>query len=296
MKVLVMGGTRFHGLALVHELVRHGHDVTIFNRGQTEAQIPRGVRRLYGDRTDHDGMREVFANEEFDAIQDISGYTPEDVEIMVELFQGRTGHYIFASSTVIYAATKVLPIRESSPVDGTDRQSQYGLDKLACEAILLREYREHGFPATIVPFSMVFGPHNIIPVREQRMFSRLLQGRPVMIPGDGTTLSQIGHVDDEASAMRMLMQQPQTYGKRYNLTGRDYWSDEGYVDTFADILGVEADKVFIPPDQMDAGPKGERRVWIGGGWRRVAVYDRDRLPEAVAGVVGVGEGAGTRIR
>jgi nucleoside-diphosphate-sugar epimerase len=257
MKVLVMGGTRFNGLALVHELVRHGHDVTIFNRGQTEAKLPRGVRRLYGDRTDHDGMREVFASEEFDAIQDISAYTPEDVEIMVEIFKGRTGHYIFASSTVIYAATKVLPIRESSPVDGTERQSQYGLDKLACEAILLREHRQDGFPATIVPFSMVFGPHNIIPVREQRMFSRLLSGRPVMIPGDGSTLSQIGHVDDEAAALRMLMQQPQTFGKRYNLTGRDYWSDEGYVDTFADILGVEADKVFIPPETMDAIYDGE---------------------------------------
>ena len=257
MKVLVMGGTRFNGLALVHELARHGHDVTIFNRGQTEAKIPHGVRRLYGDRTDHTGMREVFADEEFDCIQDISAYTPADVESMVDIFRGRIGHYIFASSTVIYAATKLLPIRESSPVDGTERQSQYGLDKLACEAILLREHRENGFPATIVPFSMVFGPHNIIPVREQRMFSRLLLGRPVLIPGDGTTLSQIGHVDDEAAAMRMLMLQPQTFGKRYNLTGRDYWSDEGYVDTFADILGVEANKVFIPADTMDAVYDGE---------------------------------------
>ena len=257
MKVLVMGGTRFNGLALVHELVRHGHDVTIFNRGQTEAALPRGVRRVYGDRTDHDGMREAFAGEEFDCIQDISAYTPADVESMVDIFRGRTGHYVFASSTVIYAATKVLPIRESSPVDGTDRQSQYGLDKLACEAILLREHRANGFPATIVPFSMVFGPHNIIPEREQRMFARLLLGRPVLVPGDGTTLSQIGHVDDEAAALRMLMQQPQTFGKRYNLTGRDYWSDEGYIDTFADIVGAEADKAFIPAATMDAIYDGE---------------------------------------
>ena len=66
------------------------------------------------------------------------------------------------------------------------------------------------------------------------MFQRLLLGRPVLIPGDGTTLSQIGHVDDGAVAMRMLMMQPQTFGKRYNLTGRDYWSDEAYVDTFAE--------------------------------------------------------------
>ena len=257
MRVLVMGGTRFNGLALVHELARHGHEVTIFNRGQTEARLPGGVRRLLGDRTDHPGMRKVFAGEEFDCIYDISAYTPEDVASMVEIFRGRTGHYVFASSTVIYAASGILPLIEDSPVDRSERQSQYGLDKLACEAILLREHREHGFPATIVPFSMVFGPNNIIPEREQRMFARLLLGRPVLIPGDGTTLSQIGHVDDEARALRMLMLRPETFGKRYNLTGRNYWSDEGYVDTFAEVVGVQPRKVLIPHATMDALYDGE---------------------------------------
>ena len=83
------------------------------------------------------------------------------------------------------------------------------------------------------------------------MFQRLLLGRPVLIPGDGTTLSQIGHVDDAAVALRMLMLQPQTFGKRYNLTGQDYWSDEAYVDTFAAIVGVTPHKVFVPPAVMD---------------------------------------------
>lgn len=72
--------------------------------------------------------------------------------------------------------------------------------------------------------------------REQRMFQRLLLGRPVLIPGDGTTLSQVGHVDG-AVALRMLMMQPQAFGKRYNLTGRDYWGEEPYVDTFGEIIG-----------------------------------------------------------
>lgn len=251
MKILVMGGTRFNGLALVHELVKHGHNVTIFNRGQTEAAIPRGVHRLIGDRKDHAGMAEVFANEEFDCIYDISAYTPDDVQGMVEIFRGRTGHYIFASSTVIYATSKILPITEDFPVDRSNHQSQYGLDKIVCEEILLHEHRSNGFPATIVPFSMVFGPNNIIPEREQRMFSRLLSGRPVLIPGDGSTLSQIGHVDDEARGLRMLMLQNQTVGKRYNLTGGDYWSDEGYVDTFAAVTGVEPEKIFVPSDVMD---------------------------------------------
>ena len=260
MKVLVMGGTRFNGLALVHELVRAGHDVTTFNRGITEATLPRGVRRLYGDRTDRARLREVLGGEEFDAIHDLSAYTPADVQSMAELFRGRTGHYIFASSTVIYAASKVLPITEDFPVDTSEKQIEYGLNKIACERYLVQQWREHGFPATSVPFASVFGPHNMIPDREQRMFIRLLRGRKVLIPGDGSTLGQIGHVDDEARALRMMMLNPITFGKRYNLTGKEYFSDEGYVDVIAEVIGVTPQKVFVPPAIMDDIWSGRMRL------------------------------------
>ena len=251
MKVLVMGGTRFNGLALVHELARHGHEVTIFNRGQSEAALPRGIRRLYGDRTNAQQLFDIMKNEDFDCVQDISAYTRGDVQPMFDAFKGRIGHYIFAGSTVIYADTKVLPIRESHPVDETDRQGDYGKNKLIVERWLFGEHRENGFPATVMSFSMVFGPNNNSIEREQRVFMRLLSGRPVLIPGDGTTLQQIGHVDDEAKAMRMAMGNPNTFGKRYNVTGKDYWTDEGYVDTFAEIVGVTPQKVFIPAPMMD---------------------------------------------
>jgi nucleoside-diphosphate-sugar epimerase len=262
MRVLVMGGTQFNGLSLVHELVRTGHDVTVLNRGQTAADLPRSVRRLHGDRTDHARMYELFAREEFDCVQDMSAYHPEDVELMIALFHGKTGHYVFASSTVIYAATDVLPIGEDHPVDRTEAQNEYGLHKLLCEDILVRAHRERGFPATIVPFSMVFGPNNTLLDREQRMFARLLRGRPILVPGDGTALSQVGHVDDQSRALRMLMGQPITFGKRYNLTGAQYYSDEGYVDTFASVLGIEANKVFVPPAVMDAAWDGELELGL----------------------------------
>ena len=251
MKVLVMGGTRFNGLALVQELVKWGHDVTVLNRGQSEARLPRAVRRLYADRTNHEQLREVLGREEFDVVQDLSGYALADVQPLVEVFRGRIGHYLFGSSTVIYARPRVLPIRESDPVDRSERQTEYGQQKLNVEAYLFGQYRSNGFPATVVPLSMVLGPNNMVADREQRMFKRLLLGRPVLIPGDGTTLSQIGHVDDGAVALRLLMMQPQTFGKRYNLTGRDYWSDEAYVDTFAEIIGVTPRKVFVPAPVMD---------------------------------------------
>jgi nucleoside-diphosphate-sugar epimerase len=274
MKVLVMGGTQFNGFALVRELVRTGHDVTILNRGKTEAPLPRSVRRLRCDRTDRDGMRAVLGKEEFDCVHDISGYRPEDVELMVEILRGRTGHYIFASSTVIYAASNLLPITESHAVDRSERQNDYGMNKLLCEDLLIREHRQNGFPASLAAFSMVFGPRNIIPEREQRMFIRLLQGRKVLIPGDGTTVGQVGHVDDEARALCAMMQKPRTFGRRYNLTGGDCYTDEGYVDTFAEVLDVAPQKVFIPAKLMDDLCAG--RVETSGGAVAVKVDTRSQ--------------------
>lgn len=265
MRVLVMGGTSFNGLSLVRELARTGHDVTVCNRGKTDAVLPRGVDRVACDRTDEAALRAALGGRDYDAVFDISGYTPDDVTRMVELFRGRTGHYVFASSTVIYAPTHRLPITEDHPLDRSPAQNGYGMNKILCEEILLREWRERGFPCSIVAFSMVFGPNNIIPDREQRMFVRMLRGRKVLVPGDGTTLGMVGHVDDQARAMRMMMQNPKTFGRRYNLTGGDYYSDEGYVDTIADVTGRGADnvdKVFVPPSLMDDLWSG--KVMVGG--------------------------------
>lgn len=251
MQVLVMGGTQFNGIAVVNELVFQGHEVTIVNRGQSQGKVPAAVNRLYADRTNHEQMREVLGGKSFDAIIDLSAYRVEDVQLMYEIFNGRTGHYIFASSTLIYGRTDLLPITESHPVDRSSIQSDYAFGKLACEDFLIDKFRSEGYPATIGVLSMVFGPNNIIKDREQRMFQRLLLGRKVLIPGDGTTMGQIGHVEDSARAFVMMMGKPVTFGKRYNIVSDDYYTDEGYVDTFARVTGTTPEKVFIPHALMD---------------------------------------------
>jgi len=118
---------------------------------------------------------------------------------------------------------------------------------------------------------MVFGPHNGIPDREQRMFARLLQGRKILIPGDGRTLGQVGHVDDQARALRLMMGESVTFGKRYNLTGSQAFTNEGYVDVFAHALGVEADKVFIPPAIMDGMWDGAIDIAAGAMQSRMEI-------------------------
>lgn len=280
MRVLVMGGTQFNGLALVHELARHGHRVTVLNRGRTKADLPRAVERLVADRTDLQTLGAALGQREFDAVVDVSAYRLEDVRFMSEHLRGRTGHYVFISSTVIYAASDWLPIREDHPLERGLAQNEYGLQKILCEDHLLQAYREHGFPASVVALSMVFGPNNIIPDREQRMFARLRQGREILIPGDGTTLAQVGHVDDQARALRMMLGRSQTFGRRYNLTGADCFSAEGYVDTFAEVLGCEAQKVFVPPDLMDDLHEG--RLPLEGAAVRARVDTRTGHGDALA--------------
>lgn len=251
MNVLVMGGTQFNGLAVVHELVRQGHDVTILNRGQTEAPLPEGLHRLYGDRTDADQMREVLGGLSFDVLYDLGAYHQGDAELMFEIFNGRVGHYICASSTVIYASTEFSPMTEESPTERGATQIEYGRGKLDIEDYLWERVSADGFPATVVPFSMVFGPRNIIPDREQRMMNRLIHGRPILIPGDGTTLVQVTHVDDQAQALVGLGGIAESVGERYNVCAPTYVTDIGYVSAMADVLGVEADMRFVPHDVME---------------------------------------------
>ena len=251
MNVLVMGGTQFNGLALVHDLVRNGHSVTVLNRGKTEARIPHGVQRLTADRNDPASIRAALSGREYDCIFDVSAYRTDDVALMVDIFRGRVGHYIFISSTVIYAASDLMPITEDFPLDDSAGQNEYGRNKIACERLLVREWRENKFPMSIVALSMVFGPHNLVPDREQRMFARILQGRPVLIPGDGMTIAQVGHVDDQARALRMMMQKNVTFGRRYNLTGNGYFTANGYVDQCARAIGKPANKLYIPTQLMD---------------------------------------------
>ncbi len=247
MDVLVMGGSRFNGLALVEALVKAGHNVTTFNRGITNLDLPRGVRQLHGDRKDVAGLREGLQGLQFDVVQDTSAYVLEDVQSIVDIFRGRIGHYVFASSCAVYEPKHtILPIAEDYPHnESEDASNNYGRNKSICERYLVAQHREHGFPASITRYPMVYGPRNFSPVREALMFKRLLDGRPILIPGDGTTLSHLSYVHDQAKALVTMMLNPRTFGQAYNMASTEYISDEGYVDTLADIAGVEPDKLLL---------------------------------------------------
>ena len=284
-----MGGSRFNGLALVEALIAAGHDVTTFNRGVTNTELPKGVHQLHGDRKDVDGLRSTLRGLEFDVVHDTSAYVLEDVQSLVEVFRGRIGHYIFASSCAVYHPSHtILPIVEDSPLNLSEAQNNnYGRNKIICERYLVQQHRENGFPASITRYPMVYGPRNFAPVREALMFKRLEEGRPILIPGDGTTLSHLSYVHDQATAVTRMMLNPRTFGQAYNMASKEFCSDDGYVDVLADIVGVIATKVHMSPELTDEAyatipyPIMQRHGVRLVDWRENSVFSTRKFEEHV---------------
>ncbi|MGQ9865616.1 MAG: NAD-dependent epimerase/dehydratase family protein [Pseudanabaenaceae cyanobacterium] len=219
MKVLVMGGTRFIGVALVKRLVAEGHEVTVCNRGTRP--VPAGVRNLVGDRTDVETLRALLAPEDFDVIFDNTGRELKDTQPLVDMFRGRLRHFVYVSSAGVYQAAGLLPHFEG---DATDPQSRHR-GKRETERYLEKAFAEEGFPFTAVRPVYIYGPDNYNDI-EAWFFDRLVRDRPIPMPGP--YLTQLGHVEDLAAAMVAILGNTQAIGEIYNI------SDVRYV-TFAEL-------------------------------------------------------------
>lgn len=269
MRVLVTGGNRYIGRHVVEELARRGHEVTVFN--SHESPLPKGVRRLHGDRRIPGVIEEVLTpvRDEFDAVLDNTSYQTTDVTPMVELFRGRVEHYVFTSSTAVYLWSEVQPVTEESVVsdDETVNPSRaYGAGKVRCERLLMEEYRTNGFPATSLRVGHTLGPHSPLP-REHNYFARLEAGRPILVPGDGMPFVHLVHVDDVAGAMCAAIESPNSAGQIYNVNGGQFASIGNYLRLMGRVVGVEPELVFIPRDIAKAirPPILHWAEWYRGG-------------------------------
>jgi len=281
MRLLVLGGTRFVGLRLVRYLTSQGHEVTILNRGRTQAQLPPGVKRLYADRRDADAFKKALNGREFEAVFDITGYEVRNLVPAVELFSGRVVHYVFVSTCGVYAADVVGPVTEDSPRVGVAAQGAgpgaYEVNKAQCEDYLFTKCRESGFPVTILRCPFIYGPENWMHDREFSYFVRLAQGREVIVPGEGKTLLHLVHVDDVARAHITVVGKREAIGHAFNIAGPEAVTVEGYIDAIAAAMGVTARKVHVP---LEAMRKLDRPVFPFP-WERGAYYSIQKAREVL---------------
>ena len=117
LRILVLGGTKFLGVHIVELALQHGHSVTLFNRGKTNADLFPQLVHLKGDR---DAQLESLKGKHWDAVIDDSGYVPRHVKLSAELLAPNVQRYIFISTISVYASF-AQPNTEDSPVERRSR-------------------------------------------------------------------------------------------------------------------------------------------------------------------------------
>jgi nucleoside-diphosphate-sugar epimerase len=252
MKILVMGGTRFVGVALTKLLVAQEHEVVLFNRGNKPAPVE-GVKVILGDRTDAQQLKEKLADQHFDAVFDNNGRELEDSKPLVDIFRDKLRHFVYMSSAGVYLESDTLPYFEG---DATDPKSRHK-GKLHTEAYLKETYQANGFPFTSIRPTYIYGAQNYNDL-EAWFFDRIVRDRPIPIPGNGKHITQFGHVEDLAAAMVAVLGNSKAVGEVYNVSDTRYVAFKGLANHCAIAAGKSVENlefVYYQPQNFDFGKK-----------------------------------------
>jgi nucleoside-diphosphate-sugar epimerase len=260
MRALVMGGTRFVGLHLVWELARGDHDVTIVNRGQTRAEIPVGVRRITCDRKDHASLRRLLSEQEFDAVFDIMAYVPEDTRPLIDIFEGRCGRFVQVSTGSVYKQVDVFPWKEDFEKVTDNSEGDYGYNKQLIEEMLFEAHARTGFPVSVIRPGYIYGPDNSV-YRESLFFDRVVKGRPVVIPGDGSYLTCFGYVDDLARLLILCATRKEAVGQAFNFSGEFAVPMNEYMEKIFAACGRRVPMAHFRPEDIGLSDADVRKVF-----------------------------------
>jgi nucleoside-diphosphate-sugar epimerase len=248
MKVLFIGGTGNISTACTTEAVRQGIEVVHINRGTNTAPV--GVRTIQGDIRDIDATRNALNGESFDCVVDWIAFDTDHIEGDISLFRDKTRQFIVISSASVYQKPPSdYRITESTPA--YNPFWNYSQKKIACEQRLIHEHDENGFPFTIVRPSHTYSVGWIPTTFGSRDFTipqRILDGRKIVVHGDGQSLWTLTHTEDFAVGFTGLIGHPRAIGETFHITSDEALSWDHIHRTIGHVLGTEPDIVHIPSE------------------------------------------------
>ncbi|MBI4976018.1 MAG: NAD-dependent epimerase/dehydratase family protein [Spirochaetes bacterium] len=288
MKVLFIGGTGNISSAVSRFALSQGIDLYHLNRGTGKQEIA-GAKSIHADIKNAAAAANVLEGHTWDAVVDWIGFLPADVERDIALFAGKTKQYIFISSASVYQKPVTHPIiTESTPL--ANPFWEYSRNKIACEERLMKEYRDSGFPATIVRPSLTYD--TVIPLAfggwtDYTIIDRMKKGKPVIVPGDGTSIWQTTHADDFAKGFVPLIGHQQTMGHAFHITTDELLTWNQYYQATAAAAGVTANIVHIPSEDISRiaeklGMGGIRgTLWGDKSWS--VIFDNSKIKRFAPG-------------
>lgn len=294
MRVVIVGGTRFIGRALVSELLAAGHHVAVVHRGLHENAGHAQVRHIHTERRDLAAHRQEFVRFRPDAVFDLSAMTKSDAETAGRLFEGSVGLAVVSSIDVYRAYSAVAadtvsdpvplsedaPLREQAPPGAAEVPAGWDFDPAHYEKLdVERIYLERG--AVVCRLPMVYGEHDY--KRREEFILRRVRARRERIPiGAGTFLWSRGYAPEIARALRLAIERGNE-GEIFNLAEPACATIRLWVEEILAASGHAAELVRVPderlPDDLgltaaiaqhwlvDSNKARGRLGWLHTAWR-----------------------------
>lgn len=250
MHVLILGGTGTISTGITRQLRGTEHEVTLFNRGQTEARIPDDVAVIEGDRTDFNAFeRRMREFDRFDCVIDMICFTAEEAESAVRAFAGQIDQFVFCSTIDVYnRPVAKMPIVETA--SQTPAVSDYGAGKAEGERIFMDAHDRGDFAATVIRPWDTYGEGNSLNHtfgKGTEYIDRIRRGKPIIVHGDGNSVWGSCHRDDVARAFVNAVGNETAYGEAYHVTSEECMSWNRYHREVAAALDApDPELVHIP--------------------------------------------------
>ena len=287
MKALFIGGTGIISSSISQLLPGMGWDLTLLNRGNHLERAGSGVSVLQGDIQDEAGVAKLVNNSGFfDVVVDFIAYRQDQVERDIRLFQGHCDQFIFISSASAYQKPPASwLITESTPL--CNPYWQYSRDKAACEHILMQAYRQKDFPVTIVRPSHTYGDWSIpLSIHGKKgpwqTISRMKEGKPVLVIGDGTSLWTVTHSRDFALGFIGLMGNVHAFGEAVHITSDEAMPWNQIYACIGQATGVKPNLFHVSTDALVARDPAFTGPLLGDKANSV-VFDNTKLKRLVPG-------------
>lgn len=284
MKVLFIGGTGLISEAVSRLVVKKGMNLYLLNRGNRNELVPGGVEIITGDIRDKKNVSEILKNYQFDVVVDWIAFTEDHIKVDLRLFKDKIEQYIFISSASVYQKppTQYL-ITESTPL--ANPYWQYSQNKIACEELLIDEYRKNGFPITIVRPSHTYGKTGIPSSLNSSshpwsLIDRILNGKEIIVHGDGTSLWTMTHNTDFAKGFVGLLGNMQSIGHAFHITSDEVLSWNQIYRAIGKAVGVSPKIVHISSDFI-INFLPEKSGSLLGDKARSCVFDNSKIKKFV---------------
>lgn len=285
MKALFIGGTGTISSGVTKRAVNQGWEVFLLNRGNRSDRVVPGATVLKGDiNMDEKKIASLIKAMKFDVVVDFIAFVPGQLERDVRLFTGKTRQFIFISSASAYQKPlNHFLINESTPL--ANPLWEYSRNKIDCENFLLEQYRENGFPCTIIRPSHTYDDR-YLPVAVHgkkgawQVVDRILKGKPVIVHGDGSSLWTLTHSEDFAQAFYGIMGNPGAIGEIFHITSDESLTWNQIYDRIGDALGLAVNKYHVATDFL-SGCDPEFIGTLSGDKAHTVVFDNSKIKRFV---------------